>query len=503
MLVPQREQIDAIALTVDENGKIVPQPNIKPGCGISIFQVDGDDGLIPVVFTWKDTPPTLEFVRENIGQNITSADADTLRKMPDHLVAGTYATSVIKDPETWLNFTTSSLETLADFFKRGQWYMGWLLEGLKRAWDMPDSYVRQYFDGESFDSVAHRLSGRSEQTYWGWMNAASVFLFNERNVEWLEQLDIADVLNIPISKAIRVCGSIEELSAEAVTALFGPSTLDDLRHALSRRDQGTSMDDIPLDKLSDLIAQAEAGYDMPEEAVAKILGTDVDMLPHTNDIEVMDRPNWQYMEDKQVVGYWMDGQWIPAFQVLNPKDAFVSDKLRQIMLMAGIRASRYADSDTRQGQDQVIYSTDYKDSNDVLTWYYDVVMKEESPSVRRSLIENSDWEVNEIIHAIRGMLRSQIADQFGTMCPLEPNKMATDLHEVVVPRNKMRPIEMLSHGAYCLNNCILVSHDVNMDGENPVIRAKLIDIMKQRGFDPLGWFDSLDVSFGRPKIADL
>jgi len=110
--------------------------------------------------------------------------------------------------------------------------------------------------------------------------------------------------------------------------------------------------------------------------------------------------------------------------------------------------------------------------------------------LRIKAIKESDYEVSKLTSAVRARLKRELLATDGWACPITRGR-ATDMHEVVLPRNDMPPTRMLAIGGYNPNNCIIVSREGNMKGEDPSVRAFLIKIMERRGYDPLAWLESV------------
>ena len=166
---------------------------------------------------------------------------------------------------------------------------------------------------------------------------------------------------------------------------------------------------------------------------------------------------------------------------------FVQAKIQQMLTLGKIRSRRYTDDGARP--------TTVDES--ILEWYFKSVMTEDSIKLRAEMIEHGPWSVGDITRQVRQTLKLSLMHEFGTICPID-GEDATDMHEVVLPRNDLPPVMMLANGAFCRQNCILVSRATNMQGEEPEMRRQLISVMSERGIDTVGWLEGLDLLDGLP-----
>lgn len=126
----------------------------------------------------------------------------------------------------------------------------------------------------------------------------------------------------------------------------------------------------------------------------------------------------------------------------------------------------------------------------MLEFYDSLFEKFDSPELRVKAIKEAPIEVSKLTSAVRARLKRELLAGDGWVCPIYQTR-ATDLHEVVLPRNDMPPTKMLAIGGYCKHNCIVVSREANAEGETPGVRGALIKVMEHRGYDPIGWLEGL------------
>lgn len=171
--------------------------------------------------------------------------------------------------------------------------------------------------GESWDSVKMRFEG--------WIRAADVFLRNVEERKWIADLTLNQILEVPISKAIRCCGAITEglfahysLGPGLQKALFDPTkTNSDLNHLMAKAR-------VDRDKMPERVVDGKTGeieYVIP--ATGEVVDeSELDQyLPEETgdeEIDVSNTPSgifWTYNYETKMFGYWMDNAWTPGLSV--------------------------------------------------------------------------------------------------------------------------------------------------------------------------------------------
>lgn len=201
----------------------------------------------------------------------------------------------------------------------------------------------RYFIQNGGDSWAS-IKGRFEN----WMRSADVFLRNVEGREWIASLTLNQILEVPITKAIRCCGAISEglfsHSPKLRKALFDPSkTNADMNHliAVAKRHQ----DDIPIPRVVDEDT-GEIEYVIPATGVV-VDGPDMEALDQYlppidgEEIGVSTSPPegtfWTYNFSTKTFGYWEGGQWTIGLSV-QTDDATVRRFVDQIIAACNVAA---------------------------------------------------------------------------------------------------------------------------------------------------------------------
>lgn len=178
----------------------------------------------------------------------------------------------------------------------------------------------RYFIQNGGDSWAS-VKGRFEN----WMRSADVFLRNVEERDWIANLTLNQILEIPVSKAIRCCGAITEglfshtfLGPPLQKALLNTSlTNADINHLIARA--RADRDDVPEKRVDKETGEIE--FVIP--STGKIVGEDEleEYLP-----DIMDKIDmtpsqplgtfWTYNYETKTFGYFEDGgDWTPGLSV--------------------------------------------------------------------------------------------------------------------------------------------------------------------------------------------
>lgn len=171
--------------------------------------------------------------------------------------------------------------------------------------------------GESWNSVKIRFEG--------WMRAADVFLRNTEDREWIAGLTLNQILEVPISKAIRCCGAISDGLFSHY--LVGPSlqrALFDMTVGSTGMNHLIAKKRVEREEVPERVVDEETGeieYVIP--ATGEVVDEDEldEYLPKgiIEEIDVPERPRgkfWTYNPTMQAFGYYDEGmEWTIGLSV--------------------------------------------------------------------------------------------------------------------------------------------------------------------------------------------
>jgi len=478
-----------IVMLRNEADSLTGENALRPGDQVYVYLANG----VPMAII-GDTPPDIEMIKQETNiEDIVPLPPDGLTNLPvGNMPVVAVGSLLLAHPELVGESGTVSIENLAQLMDELPWHLGYLLSVIHDRWkDSSRSEVdgmHRYFEGESFDGVAERLTRRQYTTYMGWIQAARLFMRNVMNAEWLRALTLDVIVSTPISKAIAAANAMSsnEITMEAVAAIFGGQPLDTVRHLLAGRKNGVHPDKLPLDTVAGAVH--EGRYVPPPEPGEIPSEPDSFLTPPEEEFvkSGSDKPVWRYDEQTGVIGYWLSTVWTPGFRVLSD-DEITVHQLHRLMMIGNIQPVK-----TRMPDMIPSYDTPHADDAMEILYFYDSVLRDEdATAVRKQSLENGVFTLKEITRAVRTRLKLELLEQHGDRCPINPFEQATDLHEVMLTRAGATPAIMLAIGAFNADNCILVSRAVNAQAENSQIRGRLISTMLNRGRDPLGWIEKL------------
>jgi hypothetical protein len=499
MIVHAADEMKVVTLRWKDNS-LVAEQDLRPGDQVKIFQADE----LPVAVIYIGDEPTLEQVVKAMGLDtiVVEMPPDKLPGLPlSNLSVFGMGTFIQRQPGMLDAFGIQALESLAALQEVLPWYLGYLLGVVRDHWEdtgltEQDGLWRK-FAGESFDGVAGRITGKAYKTYMQWIQCASLYLRNTTGVDWLRQVTVDHVMHeVRITNAWIAASAVNDgsITVEVIAALLSGQPGAEIKHALATRNNGTKPDAVEPETVRDAIQQ---GTFLPtDETPAKQTTLEEDDWVQHGPAT----PQWVYDEERNAIGYWLDGGFTVAMRVVDDS-LHTSGFLVKLISRMPIKPSRYRDTVEEQGETTVMDNI-----QSIVAWYNDLLRREESVAVRKQVLQASEIPLTRITQAVRHRVKSLMLEAHGDRCPIDPEAAGTDMHEVILLRNDAPPATMLAVGAFNPNNCIIVSRAVNRKAENAEIRGELIVVMEERGYDPVGWGEKLRddkmlKGFHMPKIA--
>lgn len=211
------------------------------------------------------------------------------------------------------------------------WQRGWVAAEVRAHWD--EWKEKGLVSGEShwgwLKKIYHidnggeswkSLSGRFE----GWMRAADVFLRNTENREWIAGLTLNQILEVPISKAIRCCGAISDglfshylFGPELREKLFNPSVGNaGMNHLIAK--YRVEVEEVPERRVDKETGEIEyvipaTGERVEEDELSEYFPEEVE------EFNVPERPRgtfWTYNPNLKMFGYYDEAmKWTPGLSV--------------------------------------------------------------------------------------------------------------------------------------------------------------------------------------------
>jgi len=123
-------------------------------------------------------------------------------------------------------------------WRLSQWVVGYILAAFESSWS--DLNGVGVFGDTSFVQFANEVTGVAYSTWHAWKRAASTYLLGVDDVPGLEKYTFADILQVPIDKAIRTLGAVHsgDMTPKKTELLMSPDiSVPAMRAILSFTDE--------------------------------------------------------------------------------------------------------------------------------------------------------------------------------------------------------------------------------------------------------------------------